>query len=99
MKANHVFATALLSIVVAAACGGLGGGNFVDDTIEDFVYKLDDCNYLEGASIDEAIAYFEGCVHDLPEGYQEDWANQIQDCVSLNACGLFADCYWTVPWC
>jgi len=85
-----------VTLMTVVACGG---GDPVDDTVADLCTRLDDCNYLEGISVQECIDNRTTCVGTLNESQREDWVVLMEDCLQLQSCPVYGECWLDVPWC
>lgn len=85
-------------VLIAFALGGCPSGDGPSNTVEDLCYRADECNYLN-TSVEECISDRQFCLDQLPESYQADWADMIQECLDRQSCDLAFDCYLQVPWC
>lgn len=86
-------------VLVSILAAGCGGGDPVADTISDLCTRLDDCNFLDGISVQECIDNRTTCVDTLNSSQQDDWVVLMEDCLELQSCPLFGECWLNVPWC
>jgi hypothetical protein len=87
------------AIGVLALGGGCGEGDEVTNTVADMCTRLDDCNFLEGISVQECIDNRTNCVDVLNDSQLNDWTVMMEDCLQLQSCSLYGDCWLDVPWC
>jgi hypothetical protein len=87
----HAMLAAAIAVgLTAAACTGDGSdGSMVDQ----FCNRLDECNALDGHSVEECIGIFDECLGDLTESRRADWETSMDRCLELRACDAMLDCW------
>lgn len=70
-------------ILVTAACSSIEA---------DFCEKLDECNALNGQSVDECTENSEKALEDLADSKRSDCEDEYQDCVDKESCEAFGQC-------
>jgi hypothetical protein len=86
-----------IRMAVALACCGLVVG--CSSTEAQFCNRADECNFLEGASTDECTDAVTRCTDDLSSSERADWNNVMGDCLELQSCTNFRNCWASVPNC
>ncbi|HZH18333.1 MAG TPA: hypothetical protein VE057_28535 [Archangium sp.] len=87
-----------IRMAVALACCGLVVG--CSSTEQRFCDRADECNILPaGMSADECADRTTQCTEDLTSSDRADWYNVMGDCLELQSCTNFVNCYGNVPNC
>jgi hypothetical protein len=97
---------AVMLVVLAGsmmACGGGGdgsdGGSTTTGSGGAFCQKMQTCNVLRGVSMAECNALVDGCMKQLLPAQRQDWNTNMNQCLQMQSCGNFVDCWSTVPGC
>jgi hypothetical protein len=86
--------------MVALLAAGCPSNDPVGDAVSELCHRADECNFLDGASVEECIENRTACVEQLTETQQEDWVAMMDECFELQSCQLFGECWlYEVYWC
>jgi len=89
-----------IRLALALACCGLVVGGCAGSVESQLCERADECNALEaGVSVDECTDRTLRCTDDLTSSERADWENATEDCLKLQACTNFVNCYNDVPNC
>lgn len=58
----------------------------------DFCEKADECNALNGKSVDECTEEGEKSLDELPDGQRSDCEDELEDCLDKESCSAFGRC-------
>lgn len=87
-----------IQMAVALACSGLVVG--CASTEQRFCQRADECNILPaGLSADECTDQYTKCTDDLTSSERTDWDKGTSDCLELQSCTNFVNCFQNVPGC
>jgi hypothetical protein len=86
--------------MVALLAAGCPANDPAADAVSELCHRAEDCNYLDGISVEECIDDRQACVDSLSPREQDDWVAMMDECFELQSCPLFGDCwYYEVLWC
>ena len=98
---------AVMIVVLAVsmtACGGgadgsAGGGSSSGGRSGSFCQKVQACNVLQGASVAECTGLVDQCLQSLLPGARQDWNANMNECLQMQSCANFINCWRTGPGC
>jgi hypothetical protein len=86
-------------VVVAGSMMACGGGEDSAGSGGALCQKVQACNLLRGASVAECNALVDRCLDQLLPGQRQDWNANMNECLKMQSCANFIDCFSTVPGC
>jgi hypothetical protein len=54
---------------------------------------------LQSTSVSECTSLADQCLNGLLPAEREDWNRNVDECLKMQACGNFSDCFASVPGC
>jgi hypothetical protein len=100
MRARNGWWVVAVVVTMGAACSSGGDEEAPRPLAQDLCERADQCNLLgAGYSAAECTSDIGACVRSLSDAQRHDWETFIDECMRLQVCQSFDDCYWTVPWC
>ena len=90
----------LLSLILACGLlntpdsGSSDTASSSGDTYERFCARAQECNMLDGISVDECDDDYRGMLQDCSGSAEDDWATDMEDCLDENSdkCADWLDC-------
>jgi len=79
-----------MGAVLALLVGSCGPSD--PDTFTQTCQRADECNRLQGTSVNDCVETFQTEVRDLTPSEQADFETFLQDCLELRDCSNFAFC-------
>ena len=91
----------VLGGLVLSACGGDDDDGEGSGGIESrMCAKADECNILEaGVSAQDCTDTLSMCTADLVTSARTDWENAAEECLEMQNCENFVNCYLAIPGC